>query len=242
MHPFTRIQAAHRPWAAHNFPTATADQTLQGMMEELGELADSDIPLDQKDAVGDVLIYALHHANLIGADLLAISERELAEAEQMAQLVVGRGAQKASALRGAMGALGKLAHSRLKRAQGIRLGEDHGANEVLALGRLVGAMHLTALALGSDAPTILTSVWDGIVAKRDWRADATLGGDHDHRTASPYGAAPDHCCHCGTNLKVRGALCYQEGDEYSCEECHNPDWADHETVVEEADRLTGRTP
>lgn len=177
-----RCQEEHRPWAAHNFPNTTADQTLQGMMEELGELASADDHRDRADAVGDVLIYALHHANRIGVDLATVSEGAITEALRTAELVGSRTVCFNSGLMAAMAALGRLAHARLKRAQGIRKGEDHDATEVASLGRVVGAMELVSLALGETASHYLALTWDGIVKKRDWKVDDALGGDHDHRT------------------------------------------------------------
>jgi len=175
---FSRCQAAHRPWALHNFPLTTADQTLQGMVEELGELAGATSMEDVMDAVGDVLIYALHHANIIGVDLGQISRSERRSIAQCvatdSQLVLGM------ALNHAIVGLGRMSHARLKRAQNIRKDENHNATEVEGLAAVVAAMHLTALALGSTGAKALAGVWDGIVSKRDWKADATKGGGHTH--------------------------------------------------------------
>ena len=62
-------------WLRHNFPNATPDHQLKGVMEELGELCHADLKADQgirgytkekaeaeiKDAVGDIVIFLCNY-------------------------------------------------------------------------------------------------------------------------------------------------------------------------------------
>jgi NTP pyrophosphatase (non-canonical NTP hydrolase) len=244
---FTRVQAAHRIWAARNFPDTTADQTLQGMMEELGELAAAENLGDKEDAVGDVLIYALHHANLIGVELGVIAAEAIWRAGKAQHMYVFSATMESWALRNAVVALGRLAHARLKRAQGILMEEDHALNEIIALGDIVGAMELMAIRLSTQAnpgsaASVLAKVWDGIVSKRDWKADAVDGGGHSHVPDAPmpepgtapkpgaFGPNPHACFHpgCDYDFTIRGAVAYKMGQQDSCAEHFDPNWRDEE--------------
>lgn len=66
------LQRQRKLWGEHNFPTATAEDTLIGAMEELGELAHANLKgrmkirtgVDsgaledaERDAIGDIVIY-----------------------------------------------------------------------------------------------------------------------------------------------------------------------------------------
>jgi len=213
---FKRVQTEHRIWAAHNFPDTTADQTLQGMVEELGELASAKTSADKADAVGDVLIYAIHHASILSLDASVIGRSSVAEAKLCVNMLTPSPAQlEASALRLGVSSLGRLAHARLKAAQGIRADEDHAAAEVASLGGVIGAMELMALSLGTTAGLTLAAVWDGIVAKRDWKADNIKGTG-----AGVFGPSPELCATCDADLTTVGAIAYRaSGDKYVCDAC-----------------------
>lgn len=87
MHAITvrEIQNQHKEWAERNFPMAEKHQPLLGMLEELGELSHAHLKkeqgirgdaekhiADQKDALGDILIFMLHYCNLHEFDLQTI--------------------------------------------------------------------------------------------------------------------------------------------------------------------------
>jgi len=71
-------------WQTKNFPDATIEDTIDGMLEELGELCHATLKGRQgirgmddqekvlaarKDAVGDMMLYLLHYMRLSGEDL-----------------------------------------------------------------------------------------------------------------------------------------------------------------------------
>lgn len=81
-HDLMELQASLGVWLKHNFPTATSDQQLKGVMEELGELCHADLKSEQgirgydeikgideiKDAVGDIVIYLINYCDTKGID------------------------------------------------------------------------------------------------------------------------------------------------------------------------------
>jgi NTP pyrophosphatase (non-canonical NTP hydrolase) len=74
------LQIDLKPWLFHNFPEATSDQQLKGVMEELGELCHADLKCEQKirdytskktddaikDAIGDLVIYLCNYCTTKG--------------------------------------------------------------------------------------------------------------------------------------------------------------------------------
>jgi NTP pyrophosphatase (non-canonical NTP hydrolase) len=81
------LQHQHRPWVAHNFPTAKPHHPLLGAMEELGELSRAHLkeelgirgnPLNHaasaRDAVGDIVIFLSCYCILRGFDFQMILE------------------------------------------------------------------------------------------------------------------------------------------------------------------------
>lgn len=72
------LQSELCDWLNYNFPRATSDQQLKGVMEELGELCHADLKTEQKirgyddvrgreeikDAVGDLTIYLINYCNV----------------------------------------------------------------------------------------------------------------------------------------------------------------------------------
>lgn len=83
------IQAAHFEWASRNFPMPDEGRQILrcalGVSEEAGELAHAILKADQgirgnqskhdedaKDAIGDIVLYAMHLCSLKGWDLHSI--------------------------------------------------------------------------------------------------------------------------------------------------------------------------
>lgn len=81
---------------------------------------------------------------------------------------------------GAMEELGELAHSFLKKEQGIKgTPEQHDADIRDALADIVIFLCDAASALGVDLDDAVLETWE-VVRKRDFKADAATGGGHDH--------------------------------------------------------------
>lgn len=76
------LQTKFHQWHKHNFPNATWDEPLMGMVEEMGELHHALLKQKQgirgtfdhhegkaKDAIGDMMVFMMHFLNLKGWDL-----------------------------------------------------------------------------------------------------------------------------------------------------------------------------
>jgi NTP pyrophosphatase (non-canonical NTP hydrolase) len=79
------LQAEHRVWLTHNFPTQKSHQPLLGLAEEVGELCHAHLKAEQnirgyefdtprwraasEDAVGDIVIYLASYCTSVGIDL-----------------------------------------------------------------------------------------------------------------------------------------------------------------------------
>lgn len=78
------LQARLHNWRVQNFPHADADQQLLGVVEELGELAHANLKQkqgirektveDEKDAIGDLMIYMQGYCAYRGWDIVQIFE------------------------------------------------------------------------------------------------------------------------------------------------------------------------
>lgn len=152
---------------------------LMGIAEEVGELVTAVVIGDTKgvkDAIGDVLIYLCDYSFREG-----VSMDKIAYAKPTC---IGADAT-ANDLEGLSMAVGALFRATLKRHQGIR---DHDKTLVYlrhrddALERLVLYLDRCRIRTlsGNSLFQILEETWNGIVAKRDWKKDATGGGGHTH--------------------------------------------------------------
>lgn len=65
--------------------------------------------------------------------------------------------------------LGELSHAYLKRAQGIRVTEDHNGNIKDACADILIFLCDFCNAEGIDLESVVTEVWENVVSKRDWR-------------------------------------------------------------------------
>lgn len=145
---------------------------LMGMVEELGELAEANAARDRDDAVGDIAVYLCDYLCREG---LAWPER----------FTIPDADQYIPPLAGLMLHIGKLFRCHLKRHQRIRGMENDEAFHAARMDAIRGIVwHLEDVSRNADRGTnllvILNATWNGIVSKRDWRADAAGGGGHSH--------------------------------------------------------------
>ena len=80
---------------------------------------------------------------------------------------------------------GRLFRCHLKRHQRIRGMEDDQKFHACRMEAIRGIVwHLQEVARDQERGTnlllLLNATWNGIVKKRDWRADAVAGGGHSH--------------------------------------------------------------
>lgn len=112
---YAQLQAEQWEWARERFgPERSASKALQpftGVVEELGELDEAALRGDVnaiEDAIGDTVIYLCDLCNRMNWQMPGVRALTLQCHSQTALL-------------------GRLAHSVLKTAQGIRQNEDHAA-------------------------------------------------------------------------------------------------------------------
>lgn len=150
---YEQLQAEQAKWAATRFgaecsPTI-ALKPLAGVVEELGELSRALIRRNVnaiEDAIGDTVIYLCDLCTRMG---WAIPE----------PLKGGRLD---------LDVIGRLSHSVLKSAQGIRQAEDHRGDGLAAVRELLGGLdHLANGWHIGDALDCATFVWTEEVSKRD---------------------------------------------------------------------------
>lgn len=146
---------------------------LMGIVEEVGELEcaiENGDGAGMRDAFGDISIYLCDYCcreNIMWPVRMALALHE-----------------RHNARTGVLLYLGKLYRCHLKRFQRIRGMHDaktFDEHRVAALRCFV--WHLGTLArevTDDNLLIILNETWNGIVKKRDWKADAVTGGGHTH--------------------------------------------------------------
>jgi len=157
-----RIQKEHVEWSTRNFPGRPSWQPLLGICEELGELVGSINHEEQRDAIGDVVIFAIDYCNAMGWDVESVFDRRISHRPS------------ASAMSNLLFHVGKLQHCYLKAMQRIRgNASEHEANGKHALGSLFAELEIVAG--GTQAfLNCVDDTWE-TVKKRDWvkhRAEA----------------------------------------------------------------------
>ncbi len=178
-----QLQTEHKAWAERNFPGAPDTQSFFGMVEELGEMADSLTLIMYKDskgfdhfkdAIADIIIFMAHFANANNIDM---SEFNSDISENMKN-GFGIGSILKVILH-LQSAIGQVAHAHLKKEQGIRIGEDHngkirqGLENIVALLKYLIEDFFEVYIEGIRNGVILADVvWDTWqeVKKRDWIA------------------------------------------------------------------------
>lgn len=162
------LQEQQRVWAFENFGDEVSirkslEPTL-GVAEELGELAEAIDGFDADaaaDAVGDVVIYLADVCTRSGWSL-EVCER--LDASEFATTVEAAFTETAKHI-------GRLCHSRLKPAQGIRQNEDHEAIGQEAVGSILGSLEFLCIAADLDFEQVVEDAWTKVVRKRDWNAE-----------------------------------------------------------------------
>jgi NTP pyrophosphatase (non-canonical NTP hydrolase) len=174
----SEIQFAVGQWSAVQFPANTPLEPLEGMVEELGELAHARLKRRQgirhtpeecvameRDAIGDMGIYLCDFASRTGIVLAA-------ELERQGRRFAGWRSNPVSDVR-AFGLLSLDAAVLLSDFADDVEYEEAGAKA----GDVLGALIYYAERRGWDFLGILNETWAG-VSKRDWRADPMKAGGH----------------------------------------------------------------
>lgn len=158
------------PTARHGNLVATLGSLapLMGIVEELGELAEALVGENKaaaEDAVGDILVYLCDYLCREGVAWPGV--RPIAPADRQEPTV------------GITIAVGRLYHTTLKRHQRIR-GLHDPATYATARDVAVAVLvwHLEAFARAefkTNLVTVLNVVWQKVVSKRNWKANAQSG-------------------------------------------------------------------
>ena len=158
-----QIEEESSIWRSKNFPSNTtpffdSHEQLIGMTEEIGELWATENKENQADALGDLVIYMMGYCQRRGWSLASIVRTEDGFGE------------------GLIPALGRLSHCELKKAQNIRLNENHDHNAHIAIADIWAAADRWAIQyLHQPLIDIVNVTWEQ-VGKRDWIADPVGGG------------------------------------------------------------------
>jgi hypothetical protein len=147
---FQRIQDEQLVWTSYNFGDRPAWMPLLGIVEELGELVDGRSCGEKIDAIGDMTIFAIDYCSAMGWNAADLWDHSISLSQPM--VVV----------------LGTLAHNHLKRAEGIRTGEDQDKTGQTAIADLFAGLSAKANVLGKNLPDIVWQTWLH-VKERDWK-------------------------------------------------------------------------
>lgn len=178
-----RIQVEVGEWSQQNFGDQESKHApgtvlaelcpLMGLFEEFGELVAAKTEQEGLDAVADILVYCCDFAYRDGFSL-----------EQVLTSVDAARRKHDDAVLHITVALGQLAHCCLKRHQGIRgydVAEKYETERNLCIAKIFA--HLGAYVAEHHPQytltSILESVWQGEVVKRDWAADPKSGSTDD---------------------------------------------------------------
>lgn len=173
--PWADLQIDVAQWSTTNFGFQQSKQDpdmfldslapLMGMAEEIGEWMEAETKPDQRDALGDLLVYLLDYTSREGLLLQRVPERIL-EADPMVEI---------------LGSLGKLFHATLKRHQGIRGMDDRGRYCLVrdtAILKIINAVDALCLEeFKEPAYSVAKDTWDKVVAKRDWKRNPEDGAE-----------------------------------------------------------------
>lgn len=161
---FSQLQEEMLTWQQHNFPNRTAWEPLVGMVEEVGELVESESTdrgiVEILDAVGDVGIYMADYCNAKGYNMDTLWETAK---EPTYGITV-------NPLASASIHMGRVCHAHLKEHQNIRVHENHPAANREALSRLMIDLDRVCVTYLTTFELVVEITW-AKVSKRDWRKD-----------------------------------------------------------------------
>lgn len=163
----------HREWTGYNFPFAEKWEPLAGIMEEIGELGHAlryHHPMEKvEDAIGDIQMYLWHFVSLNQIQPLSHSGARIQQSIDKTKAANPSGAvmMKFASI---VDLAGQLAHSFLKRHQGIRNNEDHGRRIESAYQCLQSVIWSFCESIQIDWVQCVNDTWD-IISKRDWQKE-----------------------------------------------------------------------
>lgn len=162
------MQAEQRPWVAHNFGDRPSWMPLLGIVEELGEReqCDHDYGGSERhdevvDALADVMVFSMDYCSAMGWDIGTLWDAALTYGVCEVNLLTN---------------LGKIAHAHLKKAQGIRVNENHDAEGRMGMIHLFVNLRKLAEDESIDLVEETYRVWQ-IVKQRDWKKDPAHAGE-----------------------------------------------------------------
>lgn len=163
----------HIEWTGYNFPFAEKWEPLAGIMEEIGELGHAlryHHPMEKvEDAIGDIQMYLWHFVSLNQIRPLSHSGARIQQSIDKTKEANPSGAvmMKFASI---VDLAGQLAHSFLKRHQGIRNNEDHDRRIESAYQCLQSVIWSFCESVQLDWVQCVNDTWD-IISKRDWQKE-----------------------------------------------------------------------
>lgn len=150
-----------KPWSLHNFGEREPWQPLMGAFEEASELTNFYSPANYnveeiKDAVADITIYLCDYCTVLGLDIAELYVEQPVKIDQglfINTLLI---------------AMGKIAHAHLKKAQNVRISEDHVANIKYNIAKSILILENYCAMENYNYAQTVEMVWNR-VKQRDWK-------------------------------------------------------------------------
>ena len=166
----SQIQQEQKPWVAHNFGNRPSWMPLLGIVEELGEREEAvgmhPSSEEQRgkiiDALADTMIFVMDYCSALEWDIATLWEAAVTYSYPCQVNVFE--------------ALGKIAHAHLKKAQAIRVEENHDAESILSVVHLLANLRWLAWEVDADLVSETYRVWQE-VKLRDWKKDPAHAGE-----------------------------------------------------------------
>jgi len=180
---------------------------LMGIAEEIGELASSTNPVEEEDAIGDIMIYLLDYSHREGLELAGLWPNWDNPNGERTPCPLG-------SLYPIVKAMGMLFHATLKHHQGIRGMDDLDAYRQArnqAVEELVRSLMVFASHGGQDLIVIVNKTWETVVSKRDWKADPN---------PEPQEEKVAHCMKCGWEVPWNSSAGLLVTHGMDCPDCN----------------------
>lgn len=146
---------------------------LMGMVEELGEFFDAHTDQDKADAIGDIAVYLCDYCYREGIPFPDVTLEGLLER-------VGE-IEAARCLAIAIGRLVRYHLKRHQRIKGLHNRQVFIGVRARVLVKIVSFLECLSKRVTGDSLLVsLNATWNGVVQKRNWRADPDAGGGHTH--------------------------------------------------------------
>jgi hypothetical protein len=154
-------------WQTKNFPNATMEEPLLGMIEEIGEIIESNSFADQMDGVADFMIFTIHYCHI-----LSLFNDEFFQYKFKKALISPcRATKEQKNLINVYLPCSKLCHETLKEKQGIRPDTERInkiKEEILTAMENLNVFFNHTVVPSMSLYKAVQSVFSKVISERDW--------------------------------------------------------------------------